>query len=119
MGEYTFRVKRVPNPEARINGQEVGVKQIDKNTLANAGGLLVSMKDFDFELNLQISSFNVQVSRKQELSASMPSNGNKFSQTMIDNFKRCSRGDKVFITDITAKMPDGNRLLGDMILTIK
>ena len=119
MGEYTFRVKRVPNPEARINGQEVGVKQIDKNTLANAGGLLVSMKDFDFELNLQISSFNVQVSRKQELSASMPSNGNKFSPTMIDNFKRCSRGDKVFITDITAKMPDGNRLLGDMILTIK
>lgn len=119
MGSRSFRVKRVPDPVARINGQEVGVKRIDKNTLANAGGLLVSMKDFEFELNLQIASFNVQVSRNQELSASMPSNGNKFTESMIDNFKRCRRGDKVFITDIMAQMPDGKRALGDMIITIK
>lgn len=119
MGSKTFRVKRVPDPMARINGQEVGVKRIDKNTLANAGGLLVSMKDFEFELSLKIASFNVQVSRDGELSPMMPSNGNKFSQNMIDNFKRCKRGDKVFITDVTAAMPEGNRTLGDMILTIK
>lgn len=119
MGSKTFRVKRVPDPVARINGQEEGVKRIDKNTLANAGGLLVSMKDFEFELNLKIASFNVQVSRDGELSPMMPSNGNKFSQSMIDNFKRCKRGDKVFVTDIAAAMPEGNRTLGDMILTIK
>ena len=119
MGSKTFRVKRVPDPVARINGQTEGVKKIDKNTLANAGGLLVSMKDFEFELNLKIASFNVQVSRKGELSAMMPSDGNKFSKNMVDNFKRCQLGDKVFITDITAQMPDGNRMLGDMILTIK
>ncbi len=119
MGSKTFRVKRVPDPVARINGQAEGVKKIDKNTLANAGGLLVSMKDFEFELNLKIASFNVQVSRKGELSAMMPSDGNKFSKNMVDNFKRCQLGDKVFITDITAQMPDGNRMLGDMILTIK
>lgn len=119
MGSKTFRVKRVPDPVARINGQEVGVKRIDKNTLANAGGLLVSMKDFEFELKLQVASFNVQVSRNQELSASMPSDGNKFTSSMIENFKRCRRGDKVFITDIMAQMPEGKRALGDMIITIK
>ncbi|MCM1042308.1 MAG: gliding motility protein GldM [Bacteroides sp.] len=119
MGSKTFRVKRVPDPVARINGQDEGVKRIDKNTLANAGGLLVSMKDFEFELNLKIAAFNVQVSRDGELSPMMNSNGNKFTQGMIDNFKRCKRGDKVFITDIYAAMPEGNRMLGDMILTIK
>ncbi len=119
MGSKSFRVKRVPDPVARINGQDEGVKRIDKNTLANAGGLLVSMKDFEFQLSLKIASFNVQVSRKGELSAMMPSDGNKFSKNMIDNFKRCQLGDKVFITDITAQMPEGNRMLGDMILTIK
>ncbi|MCM1531280.1 MAG: gliding motility protein GldM [Bacteroides sp.] len=119
MGSKTFRVKRVPDPVARINGQEEGVKRIDKNTLANAGGLLVSMKDFEFELNLKIAAFNVQVSRDGELSPMMNSNGNKFTQGMIDNFKRCKRGDKIFFTDIYAAMPEGNRMLGDMILTIK
>ena len=119
MGSKTFRVKRVPDPVARINGQEEGVKRIDKNTLANAGGLLVSMKDFEFELNLKIASFNVQVSRNGELSPMIPSDGNRFTQGMIDNFKRCNRGDKVFITDIYAAMPEGKRMLGDMILTIK
>lgn len=119
MGSKVFRVKRVPDPVARINGQEVGVKNIDKNTLANAGGLLVNMKDFEFELKLQIASFNVQVSRNGELSPTMPSNGNKFTENMIDNFKRCRRGDKVFITDIAAQMPEGKRMLGDMVITIK
>lgn len=119
MGSKTFRVKRVPDPVARINGQEVGVKSIEKNALINAGGLLVNMKDFEFELRLQIASFNIQVSRNGELSPLMSSDGNKFSENMIDNFRRCRRGDKVFITDITAKMPDGERPLGDMIITIK
>lgn len=119
MGSKTFRVKRVPDPVARINGQDEGVKKIDKSTLANSGGLLVSMKDFEFELSLKIASFNVQVSRNGELSPTMPSNGNRFSQNMVDNFNTCKRGDKVFITDIVAAMPEGNRTLGDMIITIK
>ena len=68
---------------------------------------------------MKIASFNVQVSRDGELSPMMPSDGNKFTQGMIDNFKRCKRGDKVFITDIYAAMPEGRRMLGDMILTIK
>lgn len=119
MGSQTYRVKRVPDPTARINGQEEGVKNIDKNTLANAGGLLVNMKDFEFELSLKIGSFAMQISKGQELTPAMRSDGNKFTDDMVQNLKRCKRGDKVFIQDISASMPDGNRTLGDMILTIK
>ncbi|MEG2666287.1 MAG: gliding motility protein GldM [Bacteroidales bacterium] len=119
MGSRSFRVKRIPDPIARINGQSPSIRNIDKNTLANAGGLLVSMQDFEFQLSLQVGAFALQVSRNQELSSTMRSNGNKFTSDMVDNIKRCKRGDKVFITDVTARMPEGNRLLGDMILTIK
>lgn len=119
MGSQTYRVKRVPDPVARINGQQEGTKNIDKNTLANAGGLLVSMKDFEFELTIKVGSFGVQIASGQELSNVMRSNSNRFTQDMVDRIKRCKRGDKVFIQDIVAQMPDGNRTLGDMILTIK
>ena len=119
MGSQTYRVKRVPDPVARINGQAEGVKNIDKNTLANAGGLLVSMKDFEFQLSIRIGSFSLQISKGQELTNVMRSNSNRFTDDMVQNIQRCKRGDKIFIQDIVAQMPDGNRSLGDMILTIK
>lgn len=119
MGSQSYRVKRVPDPVARINGQDEGVKNIDKNTLANAGGLLVSMKDFEFQLSIRIGSFSLQISKGQELTNVMRSNSNRFTDDMVQNIKRCKRGDKIFIQDIVAQMPDGNRSLGDMILTIK
>lgn len=119
MGSQTYRVKRVPDPVARINGQDEGARNIDKNTLANAGGLLVSMKDFEFQLSIKIGSFSLQISKGQELTNVMRSSSNRFTDDMIQNIKRCKRGDKVFIQDIVAQMPDGNRSLGDMILTIK
>ena len=119
MGSQTYRVKRVPDPVARINGQDEGARNIDKNTLANAGGLLVSMKDFEFQLSIKIGSFSLQISKGQELTNVMRSSSNRFTDDMFQNIKRCKRGDKVFIQDIVAQMPDGNRSLGDMILTIK
>ena len=120
MGSKKFRIKRVPDPVARINGQESGVKQVDKNALLAAGGLVVEMKDFDFDLpGLKIASFNVQISRNQELTSVMPSDGNKFSQTIINNFQQCRRGNKIFFTDIVARMPDGNRSLNDIVVTIR
>ncbi len=119
MGSMTYRVKRVPDPVARINGQEEGTKNIDKNTLANAGGLLVSMKDFEFQLSLKVASFSLQISKGQELTNVMRSSSNRFTDDMVQNIQRCKRGDKIFIQDIMAAMPDGNRALGDMILTIK
>jgi gliding motility-associated protein GldM len=118
MGSKEFRVKRVPDPVAKINGQDEGIRNLDKNIFANAGGLVANLKDFDFDLRVQISSFKLQISRSGELTASMPSAGNRFSEDMENQIRRCRRGDKVFITEIIAQMPDGRRDLGDMVITI-
>ena len=120
MGSKEFRIKRVPDPVARINGQDASKKKLDKNALVAAGGLVVEMKDFDFDLpGLKIASFNVQISRNQELTPVMASDGNRFSEDILNSFQQCRRGNKVFFTDIVAKMPDGNRSLNDIVITIQ
>jgi gliding motility-associated protein GldM len=118
MGSKEFRIKRVPDPIAKINGQKEGVRNLDKNILANADGLVAELKDFDFDLRVRISSFKLQVTRSGELSASVSSNGNRFTNDMINQIKRCKKGDKVWISEITAQMPDGKRELGDIIINI-
>jgi gliding motility-associated protein GldM len=118
IGSKEFRVKRVPDPIAKINGQVEGIRNLDKNIFVSAGGLIASLKDFDFDLTVKISSFKLQISRSGEISNSMASNGNRFTDDMMNQIKRCKKGDKVWITEITAQMPDGKRDLGDIVITI-
>ncbi|MDR0618489.1 MAG: gliding motility protein GldM [Bacteroidales bacterium] len=118
IGSKEFRVKRVPDPVAKINGQKEGIRNLDKNIFVGAGGLIANLKDFDFDLNVRISSFKLQISRSGELTANMNSNGNRFTPDMEAQIRRCKKGDKVFITEITAQMPDGKRDLGDMVISI-
>ncbi len=118
MGSKEFRIKRVPDPVAKINGQEEGVRKLDKNVLAGSTGLVANMKDFDFDLRVTVSSFRMQVASGGEISGMMISNGNRFSDDMMARIKRCKRGDKVYITEITAQMPDGKRDLNDISITI-
>lgn len=119
MATKSFRVKRVPDPTARINGQEEGTSRLDKNTLASAGGIAVRMKDFDFNLNVQVASFSLQISKSGELSPLYQSSSNKFTSDMESAIRSCKRGDKIFIDPITAKMPDGLRTLPPIIITIQ
>lgn len=119
MGSYEFRVKKVPDPVARVNGQAVGTSKIEKNTLVNAAGLVVSMPDFEFQMNISVSSFTMQIARNNELTAVYTSNSNRFTDDMINQINRCRRGDKIYIENIMARMPEGNRPLNSPInLTI-
>jgi len=55
LGSAEFRVKRVPSPTAEIAGKVDG--QIDKNTLLAASAIIPNMKDFEFDLYFEVTSF--------------------------------------------------------------
>ena len=55
LGSSEFRVKRVPSPTAEVAGQTDG--QIDKNTLLAAGAIIPNMKDFEFDLFFEVTSY--------------------------------------------------------------
>ncbi len=106
LGSVNFRVKRVPSPTATIAGQSDG--QIDKNTLLAAGAIIPEMRDFDFDLYFEVTSFTFGTIVNGDW---MQKNvrGNRFSQEIINIIRSGKRTQKFFFENIQAKGPDGTK----------
>jgi hypothetical protein len=117
-----FRAKFVPDPEGTINtGAENRTDGfISKEELLKAGGIVINLRNFDFDLSFKVVSF--------VLSATMPnsnvireeiSNSDKFSQTQIELIKVLVKNQKLAIEEIKVIGPDDKlRKLKPMVFNI-
>lgn len=119
MGSADFRIKRVPDPTAKIGGSVGGV--IDKNLLATAGAIIPQMpEDFEFELNFEITKFDFVATQRGGDMFTRQGTGNRLTSEMLTFIRNSRRGDKIWLENIYAKGPDGSsRRLGTINLTIK
>jgi gliding motility-associated protein GldM len=104
MGTAEFRVKKVPDPVAKIAGQVEG--QIERNTLLAAGAIIPVMEDFEFELYFRVTSFRMATVIGGDW-ISKRTNGNTFSEEMNSMIRSARRGQKFFFENIQAEGPDG------------
>jgi len=117
LGSSEFRVKRVPTPIAEVAGQVGG--QIDKNTLLAAGAIIPNMKDFNFDLYFEVTSYTFATIVNGDW---IPKNvrGNIFTTEITNVIRNSKRKQKVFFDNIQAKGPDGTiRTLNPINLEIK
>jgi gliding motility-associated protein GldM len=117
LGSAEFRVKRVPSPVAEIAGKIGG--NIDKNTLLAAGAIIPSMKDFDFDLYFEVTSFTFATIVNGDW---IPKNvrGNLFTTEITNIIRNSKRKQKIFFENIQAKGPDGTiRTLNSINLEIQ
>lgn len=117
MGSKEIRVKRIPKPSLRIGNFKSG-DQVSKAEVTANPQLRVSMEDFDFQIPaLKISSFtfNVQGSGAFDLNGT----GNRLTPDMISRINNAKRGQKIYITDVTVKTPDGATHSLDLTLRLK
>ncbi|GHV34437.1 gliding motility protein GldM [Bacteroidia bacterium] len=113
-----FRVKKVPDPIAVVNGFDEYATIVDKNEFASSQGLKAFMKDFDFELNPPVKSFKMQTNKGADLIPYV-SNNNRFTADMTNAIKTAKKGQVFFFTEIVAGMPTGDQKLRNFNLTIK
>lgn len=105
MGLMEFRVKRVPDPVPSLPGLKNG--KIKKNQLtANSTKLRAEMKDFDFDLKFRILGFTLGGTYKGNY-VEKKTRGSKLTPEMKELIKDLPKGSQVFITNISAKGPDG------------
>ncbi len=117
MGSADFRVKRVPDPQATVAGRSSGL--IAKSALTAAGGIIPKMPDdFEFELYFEIVSFSFVTVKSGDI-FERTGRGNRFSPEMQSLIDGSQRGTKIWIENIVAKGPDGNRQLGTISLQIQ
>jgi len=117
LGKKEFRIKRVPDPTAEIAGQTGG--QMDKNTLLAAAAIIPNMKDFEFDLYFEVTSYTFATIVNGDW---LPKNvrGNRFTGEINSIIKNGKRKQKFFFENIQAKGPDGTtRVLNPINLEIR
>ena len=112
MGAMEFRVKRVPDPVASLPGLSKQGK-IKKNQMtANSTKLRAKMKDFDFDLKFRVTGFTLAATYKGNY-VEKKTRGASLTSEMKELVRDLPKGSTIFITNISAKGPDGKpRQLG-------
>ncbi|MCQ2251956.1 MAG: gliding motility protein GldM [Bacteroidales bacterium] len=117
IGSQEFRVKRVPNPVAKVGGKKDGL--ISKAELSAQMGVMAELENFDFNMKFVVKSFSVSAMIKGfEQEAASQSAAFTSAQKQIIN--QVGTGGKVVISNIKAAGPDGSiRDLGSIVFKVK
>ncbi|MEN8118724.1 MAG: gliding motility protein GldM [Bacteroidota bacterium] len=117
MGSKEFRVKRVPDPIAKVGGKKRGT--VSKNWLTAQSGVKADLENFDFALRYNVTSFTISATIKG-YEEEARSNGARFTAQQRQLIKKIPSKRKVLISDIRAKGPDGTtRNLGAISFKLK
>ncbi|NOY38424.1 MAG: gliding motility protein GldM [Chlorobi bacterium] len=100
-----FRVKRVPDPVAKVAGKKGG--NIKKAILRAQQVVIAEMENFDFDLTFTVTSFRVSIVDKGFVIDEI-SNSNRLTPTQKGLINRLSRNQQVVFQDIKAVGPDGS-----------
>lgn len=105
MGSVEFRVKRVPDPIAKVGDQAGG--NIAASKFKVQRGLVAVLENFDFDIKFQIVGFEMTYGAKRQDLVSARTNGPLFDAKMLEFINRAKPGDTFYFDDIKAKGPDG------------
>ncbi len=116
LGRQKFRIKRVPNPIAKIGGISEG--NMNKSLLLAQMGVVAEMESFDFDLTWKISKFTVSTTRGG-YQVDETSDSNLLNEKQKDLIKGTGRGQKIYFENIRAVGPGGTiRSLGSITITV-
>jgi gliding motility-associated protein GldM len=119
MGSSLYRVKRVPDPEARIAGTFVGGKITKSELLANPFIIASMGTDFVYDLRWTINSYQVTFIIKGIEDAPITCNNRQFSDAVRNKINSSSPGTVISFSDIKASCVVGTRTLNTVTLILK
>lgn len=106
VGGMDIRVKRIPDPVAKVGGKTGGTMQA--NVFRAQQGVAAVLENFDFDARFEVTSFEVSYQkRRQDYQGPIPQSGPRFSGDLQKYLNELRAGDRVWIENIRAKGPDG------------
>ncbi|MBN2174097.1 MAG: hypothetical protein JW731_08200, partial [Bacteroidales bacterium] len=118
MGEQLFRVKKLPDPIAKIIGSDDDGKISTKKMLANPF-LVCQLPDWvDFEYDFKVTSFTIFIPQGGGYFITEKSESQLFTQKMKDQIQSLKKNDIIVFRDIKVKGPEGPRKIESINITI-
>ena len=116
MGEYTFRVRQLPDPtpfiefadeNGNIQRYRGGGMPLAKRSLMAADGIVAAIDDGLLNIGFTVLSFETTFFDNMGNAVSELSDGAKFSERQKSRFQRLTRGKRFYIQRVKAIGPDG------------
>ena len=119
MGDYTYRVRQLPDPSPFIEYTEDGAPKryrggrgLPKAVLMNTQGIVAAIDDGLLNINFRVLGFETVFFDNMGNAVPEVSSGASFSARQKEMFRRLSRGKRFYISRVRAVGPDGvERLL--------
>jgi gliding motility-associated protein GldM len=118
MGQFKFRLKSVPDPVAKFAGKTAVDNTVRKSDLTASLGVIADLKDFVFDLNYPIRSFDIAVTNGADVKI-LSSTSNRLTAEQKELLRETRRNQTVSVENIKATAPDGTiRKLAGITLRI-
>lgn len=109
MGQFTFRVRKLPDPTAYIamGNERFKGGNLPKASLMSAHGISAAIDDGLLDIQFRVVSFETTFYDNMGNAVPMASDGSRFSARQIEAFRKLSRNRRFYISHVTAIGPDG------------
>lgn len=109
IGEYQFRVRKLPDPSPYIamGADRFKSGTLSKATLMSAQGIQAAIDDGLLDIPFSVTSFRVVFFDNMGNAVPLASNGASFSPQQREQFRELSRNKRFYITNVVVHGPDG------------
>ena len=120
MSRADFRVYDLPKPDAVVEGIPGSSGALTVGKLSQLKNVNAEAKDFVFEVEYKVQSFEVAFQGQGGIWSSMPSSNDRFTSKQKDLFRALRTGQRIMIEKIKASGPDGViRNLNNITITVR
>lgn len=123
MGQYTFHVRKLPDPTAYIamGNDRFRGGGLSKSALMDAKGIRAAIDDGLLDIEFRVTGFEAVFFDNMGNAVPMVSDGASFSARQRDAFRKLSRNKRFYISRISAIGPDGiaRKLPASMEIIVK
>ncbi len=119
LGSFPFRVKRIPDPQARMANKTGGT--LGTGEMKAQRGVLAILDGFDFDARCDIVGYDLVYVPKREDPILSSNPGPSFNAKSAQLIERARPGDAYYFNNVRAKCPGdaASREINSMVFTIK
>lgn len=118
VGSYIYRVKRIPDPVARLSSKSGGA--MSAGEFKAQGGVGAFLDNFDFDAKCQIAGFNLVYIAKRQDAIESQNRGARYNDKSRQLIRQAKPGDIYYFDNVRAKCPGDNatRKINPMVFKI-
>lgn len=106
LGSSSFRVKRIPKPQARVAGRSGGT--VTAAQIRGQNRIFAALEDFEFDAKFNVSRFTMYVQKPRvDVIGPLQGTNGTFTPQMQTALGSVSQGTVVYFSNIIAVGPDG------------